>query len=136
MPSWEPVAAVRGIAASLEPDMTVRPPLLLTLAAAGLLSCTAAVAQDPHSGPGAMRCTVVIGRLSSADTGTRMPVLSWVQGYLSGLAATRADTPPDVPEYDALSPRILALCKADPTSDLAHVARRILPPLSRVASRD
>ncbi|HEY9026504.1 MAG TPA: hypothetical protein VIP05_19575 [Burkholderiaceae bacterium] len=115
----------------------MRPPLLITLAAAGLLPCMAAVAQGAHSGPGAMRCTVVIGRLSSADTGHRMPVLAWAQGYLSGLAAARADAAPaDVPEYDALSPRILALCKADPTSDLAHVARRILPPLSRVASRD
>ena len=30
-----------------------------------------------------------------------------------------------VPAYDELQPRILTLCKADPTSDLYHVARRM-----------
>jgi len=76
-----------------------------------------------------MRCTAVIGRLSSAEVADRMPVLTWAQGYLSGKAAvaTARDgtSDVDVPAYDALQPPILTLCRADPTSDLVHVARRL-----------
>jgi hypothetical protein len=108
---------------------------LITLAAAGTLASAPACAQGARSGPGAMRCTVVIGRLSSRDSAERMPVLSWVQGYLSGVtsAGLVLDTPSaaGVPEYDALQPRILTLCKADPTADLYHVASRFVSPPSR-----
>jgi hypothetical protein len=104
---------------------------LITLMVAGAtLVSSSAFAQGARTGPGAMACTVVIGRLSSPDAAARMPVLSWVQGYLSGVAATRPvpDTAAavEVPEYDALQPRILTLCKADPRSDLNHVADRFL----------
>ena len=108
---------------------------LITLAAGATLVSSSAFAQGARTGPGAMTCTVVIGRLSSPDAAARMPVLSWVQGYLSGVAATRpvADTAAavEVPEYDALQPRILTLCKADPRSDLHHVADRFLSLESR-----
>jgi hypothetical protein len=111
-------------------------PLLVTLAAGCTLVSAPVYAQGARTGPGAMRCTVVIGRLSSQDSAQRMPVLSWVQGYLSGVAAARSvgDTASatEVPEYDALQPRILTLCKADPRSDLSHVADRFLS----LASRD
>jgi hypothetical protein len=76
-----------------------------------------------------MRCTVVIGRLSSQSAADRMPVLSWVQGYLSGIASARSALDKasalDVPEYDALQPLILTLCKSDPTTDLYHVASNV-----------
>ena len=99
----------------------------------GLLVATAALAggsakaQPAVSGAGAMRCTVVIGRLASQKPDERMVVLSWVQGYLSGIASARSELAPtrvaaDVPEYDALGPRVLQLCKAQPTTDLHHVA--------------
>ena len=103
--------------------------LLITLAAGSTLASAPALAQGAHSGAGAMRCTVVIGRLSSPDLAERMPVLSWVQGYLSGVAAARSMrniAAAEVPEYDALQPRILTLCKADPRSDLYHVAERFV----------
>ena len=109
---------------------------LITLAAGSTLVIAPAFAQGAHTGPGVMRCTVVIGRLSSPDLAERMPVLTWVQGYLSGVAASRsirdAATAVEVPEYDALQPRILTLCKADPRSDLYHVAERFVS----VASSD
>jgi hypothetical protein len=105
------------------------PLLLASLAAACTLSSAPASAHDVPSGPGMMRCTVVIGRLSSPEVADRMPLLTWAQGYLSGMAAvaTALDGSSDVevPAYDALQPRILKLCKADPTSDLLHVARRL-----------
>lgn len=107
---------------------------LTTLTVGATLASSSAFAQGARTGPGAMTCTVVIGRLSSPDAAARMPVLSWVQGYLSGVAATRPvpDTAAvEVPEYDALQPRILTLCKADPRSDLHHVADRFLSPASR-----
>jgi hypothetical protein len=76
-----------------------------------------------------MRCTVVVGRLSSPEVADRMPVLTWAQGYLSGIAsvASAFDGTSDVqvPTYDELQPRIMALCKGDPTTDLYHVARRL-----------
>jgi hypothetical protein len=102
---------------------------LITLAAGGTLGMAPAFAQGANTGPGVMRCTVVIGRLSSPDLAERMPVLSWVQGYLSGVAAARSMrniAAAEVPEYDALQPRILTLCKADPRSDLYHVAERFI----------
>ena len=109
--------------------MKLLPSLLVCLAAACTLSSAPALALDVPSGPGMMRCTVVIGRLSSSAVADRMPVLTWAQGYLSGMAAvaTALDGTSDVevPAYDALQPRILKLCKADPTSDLIHVARRL-----------
>ncbi len=109
--------------------MTLHPLLLVTLAAACTLAAAPASALDVPSGPGMMRCTVVIGRLSSPEAADRMPLLTWAQGYLSGVAAvaTALDgtSDVDVPAYDALQPRILKLCKADPTSDLMHVARRL-----------
>ena len=101
--------------------MRVASLLLMTI-----LPSAAALAQPASTGPGAMRCTVVIGRLSSQSAAERMPVLSWVQGYLSGIASARSA--PDkasaleVPEYDALQPLILTLCKVDPTANLYHVA--------------
>jgi len=104
--------------------------LLITLAAGSTLVCSPAFAGGARSGTGAMRCTVVIGRLSSQDSAQHMAVLSWVQGYLSGVAAARSvgstASSVEVPEYDALQPRILTLCKADPRSDLNHVADRFL----------
>ena len=110
--------------------------LVITLAAGGTLVSAPAFAQGARTGTGAMRCTVVIGRLSSQDSAQHTPVLSWVQGYLSGVAAARsvgsAGPYVEVPEYDALQPRILTLCKADPRSDLYHVADRFL----LLASRD
>jgi hypothetical protein len=109
---------------------------LISLAAGSTLATAPAFAQGASTGPGVMRCTVVIGRLSSPDLAERMPVLTWVQGYLTGVAATRSmrDTTAaaQVPEYDALQPRILTLCKADPRSDLFHVAERFIS----VASSD
>ena len=109
--------------------MKFLPPLIFVLGAACLSSSTPAFARDVPSGPGLMRCTAVIGRLSSSDAADRMPVLTWAQGYLSGMAAvaTALDgtSDVDVPAYDALQPRILRLCKADPTADLFHVARRL-----------
>ena len=109
--------------------------LLITLAAGSTLVSASAFAQGAASGTGAMRCTVVIGRLSSQDSAQHTPVLSWVQGYLSGVAAARSagstGSPVEVPEYDALQPRILTLCKADPRSDLNHVADRFLLLASR-----
>ena len=101
----------------------------VVLAAACTLQSAPALALEVPSGPGMMRCTVVIGRLSSSEVADRMPVLTWAQGYLSGMAsvATAIDGTSDVevPAYDVLQPRILKLCKADPTSDLIHVARRL-----------
>ena len=109
--------------------MKLLPLMLFSLAAASTLSSAPAWALDVPSGPGMMRCTVVIGRLSSLEVADRMPVLTWAQGYLSGMAAvaTALDGTSDVevPAYDALQPRILKLCKADPTSDLVHVTRRL-----------
>jgi hypothetical protein len=111
------------------------PLLLVTLAAVCTLSSAPALARDVPAGPGMMRCTVVIGRLSSSEAADRMPLLTWAQGYLSGMAAvaTALDGSSDVevPSYDALQPRILKLCKADPTSDLIHVARRLSAKRSR-----
>ena len=110
--------------------MNVRIALLITLAAGSLLASAPSFAQGARTGPGAMRCTVVIGRLSSQDPAPRMPLLSWVQGYLSGVAAARSRSDvaavPEVPEYDALQPSILTLCKADPRSDLHQVADRLV----------
>ncbi len=115
--------------------MKVPFPLLAALAAVSTLASAPAWAQGAHSGTGAMRCTVVIGRLSSQDSAQHLPVLSWVQGYLSGVAAARSAgstaAPVEVPEYDALQPRILTLCKADPRADLNHVADRFLLVASR-----
>ncbi len=109
--------------------MKLLPLLPISMAALCTLSSAPALALDAPSGPGIMRCTVVIGRLSSPEAADRMPVLTWAQGYLSGMAAvaTALDGSSDVevPAYDALQPRILKLCKADPTSDLIHVARRL-----------
>jgi len=100
---------------------------LMVLVASGALACGSAAAQVVNSGAGAMRCTVVIGKLSSRKPDERMAVLSWVQGYLAGAASTRAELSVnsgtvEVPEYDALGPRVLMLCKAQPTTDLHHVA--------------
>jgi len=109
--------------------MRLLPSLLVALAAACTLSSAPAGAVEVPSGPGIMRCTVVIGRLSSSEVADRMPILTWAQGYLSGMAAvaTALDGTSDVevPAYDALQPRLLKLCKAEPTSDLFHVARRL-----------
>ncbi len=111
------------------------PLLLVTLAAAGTLSSSPASALDAPSGPGMMRCTAVIGRLSSSEVADRMPILTWAQGYLSGMAAvaTAIDGSSDVevPAYDALQPRILKLCKETPGADLVHVARRMSARRSR-----
>lgn len=100
-----------------------------TLATALLLSSASTFAYDVPSGPGLMRCTTVLSRLSSPSVAERMPLLTWAQGYLSGMAsvATALDGSSDVqvPQYDELQPRIFALCQADPTSDLVHVARRL-----------
>ena len=110
--------------------MKVLVPFLIALAAGSMLASAPAMAQSARTGPGAMRCTVVIGRLSSQDPAPRMPLLSWVQGYLSGVAAARsladAAYAAEVLEYDALQPRILTLCKADPRSDLHQVADRLV----------
>jgi len=109
--------------------MKLLPALLATVAAIGTLSSAPALALDVPSGPGMMRCTAVIGRLSSPEAVDRLPVLTWAQGYLSGMAsvATALDGSSDVevPAFDALQPRILKLCRADPQSDLIHVARRL-----------
>ena len=109
--------------------------LITALAVGGALASASADAQRASSGPGAMRCTVVIGRLSSQNPAERMPVLSWVQGYLSGVASARAaldrTSAHEVPEYDALQPQILTLCKADPTADLYHVATNFSAPTAR-----
>jgi hypothetical protein len=100
---------------------------LIMLAAAGMSVVAPVFAQGARTGPGAMRCTVAIGRLSSQDPAARMPLLSWVQGYLSGVAAARSvGDAAEVLEYDALQPRILTLCKADPRSDLHQVADRLV----------
>ncbi len=108
--------------------MKTLPSMLFGLAMVGTLSSEPALANVP-SGPGLMRCTVVVSRLSSPELTDRMPLLTWAQGYLSGIAsvATALDGTSDVevPTYDELQPRILALCKAEPTSDLFHVARRL-----------
>ena len=108
---------------------------ILALAAACALSSSPASAMNVPSGPGLMRCTVVISRLSSPDVSDRMPLLTWAQGYLSGIAsvATAMDGTSDVevPAYDELQPRILALCKAEPTADLFHIARRLSSGRSR-----
>ena len=115
--------------------MKILPPLFVVLGVAGVLSSPPVVSRDLPSGPGMMRCTAVIGRLSSAEAADRMPVLSWAQGYLSGMAAVATaidgSSDVDVPAYDALRPRILELCKADPGSDLFHVARRLSARRSR-----
>jgi hypothetical protein len=109
--------------------MTIHSPLLIALAAAAALSSAPALALDSPSGPGLMRCTAVISRLSSTQVSDRMPVLSWAQGYLSGIASVASafdgTSDVEVPTYDDLQPRIVTLCKADPTSDLYHVARRL-----------
>ena len=109
--------------------MKLIPPLLVGLAIACTLSSAPAFALNVPSGPGLMRCTVVIGRLSSSAVADRMPLLTWAQGYLSGMAAvaTALDGTSDVevPAYDALQPRILKLCQEDPSSDLIHIARRL-----------
>ena len=106
--------------------------LITALGAAAALASEVTVAQTASSGPGAMRCTVVIGRLSSRDGAERMPVLSWVQGYLSGVASAHPTwdkaAAHEVPEYDALQPQILALCKANPTANLYHVASNFSSP--------
>jgi len=107
---------------------------LMVLCASGMLACGSAVAQAATSGAGAMRCTVVIGRLSSQKPDERMVVLSWVQGYLAGAASTRTalsvnSGTAEVPEYDALGPRVLMLCKAQPTTDLHHVATQFFASL-------
>ena len=102
--------------------------VLFTSAACTLASAPAS-ALDVPSGPGMMRCTVVLSRLSSPAVADRMPLLTWAQGYLSGIAsvATAFDGTSDVevPPYDELQPRLLALCKAEPTTDLFHVARKL-----------
>jgi len=102
---------------------------LVCFAAALATASVPALALEAPSGPGMMRCTVVIGRLSSANVADRMPVLTWTQGYLSGMAAvaTALDgtSDVDVPTYDALKSRIVELCLADPSTDLIHVARRL-----------
>src|SRR5471032_490326 len=112
------------------PNMKVLLSILITLTAGGTLLSAPALAQGARTGPGAMRCTVAIGRLSSQDPAARMPLLSWVQGYLSGVAAARsmadAADAVEVLEYDALQPRILTLCKADPRSDLHQVSDRLV----------
>jgi hypothetical protein len=121
--------AVPAAVRSRSPNMKVLPPLLIALTAACALSSPPALALEAPSGPGLMRCTVVLHRLSSSEPADRMPVLTWAQGYLSGIAsvASAFDGTSDVqvPAYDELQPRILALCRADPTSDLVHVARRM-----------
>lgn len=103
--------------------------LSTTLAAACVLSSASAFALEARSGPGLMRCTAVVSRLTSQDAAERMPLLTWAQGYLSGIAAvaTALDGTSDVevPSYDELKPRILAICKGDPTLDLYHVARHL-----------
>jgi len=109
--------------------MKILPSPVFSLAAAFMLSSAPAFAFDVPSGPGIMRCTAVVGRLSSPLVADRMPLLTWAQGYLSGIAsvASAFDGSSDVvvPSYDELQPRILALCKADPTTDLVHVARKL-----------
>jgi hypothetical protein len=117
-------------ASSLESrTMQLSLPFLATLAVAGLVSSSPTWALEAASGPGMMRCTVVIGRLSSTVKADHAPVLTWAQGYLSGMAAvtTALDGTSDVevPAYDALQPRILKLCEADPATDLIHVARQL-----------
>jgi len=107
--------------------------LLFTLAAAGTLSAAPAFALEATSGPGMMRCTVVLSRLSSREAADRMPVLSWAQGYLSGIASVDGGAGVPVPSYDELQPRIQSLCRAEPTLDLFHVARQMSA--RRVASR-
>ena len=115
--------------------MKTLPSMLIALATAGALSSKPASAANVPSGPGLMRCTVVVGRLSSPEVADRMPILTWAQGYLSGMAAvaTAIDGSSDVevPAYDALQPRILQLCKETPSADLVHVARRLSARRSR-----
>ena len=108
--------------------------ILVSTAALASAVSGSAMAQPATSGAGAMRCTVVIGRLSSQKSDERMVVLSWVQGYLAGVASTRAalsanSGTAEVPEYDALGPRVLMLCKAQPTTDLHHVATQFFASL-------
>lgn len=109
--------------------MKLTPSPMFTLATAFMLSSTSALAYDVPTGPGMMRCTTVLGRLSSPSAADRMPLLTWAQGYLAGIAsvATALDGTSDVevPQYDELQPRILALCRADPATDLMHVARKL-----------
>ena len=109
--------------------MKILSSFLITLAAACTLSSAPAFALGALSGPGLMRCTVVLNRLSSPEEADRTPVLSWAQGYLSGIAAAASafdgTSDVEVPVYDELRPRILTLCKAEPTSDLYHVARQL-----------
>ena len=109
--------------------------LLLTSAAACTLSSAPALALGVPSGPGMMKCTVVLSRLSSPEVADRMPVLTWAQGYLSGIASVASafdgTSDVEVPAYDELQPRILTLCKAEPTTDLFHVARRLSAGRSR-----
>ncbi len=109
--------------------MKTLPSVLFALATAGALSSKPASATNVPSGPGLMRCTVVVGRLSSPEVADRMPLLTWAQGYLSGIASVASafdgTSDVEVPAYDELQPRLLALCKAEPTSDLFHVARKL-----------
>ena len=109
--------------------MKILPPSAFTLAAACMLSSSPSFALEVPSGPGMMRCTTVLSRLSSPAAADRMPVLTWAQGYLSGIASVASafdgSSDVEIPQYDELQPRILALCKADPTTDLFHVARRL-----------
>jgi hypothetical protein len=120
---------VSAIAPPAGMTMKILPAPVFALAAAFMLSSAPALAYDVPSGPGIMRCTAVVSRLSSPLVADRMPLLTWAQGYLSGIAsvASAFDGSSDVvvPSYDELQPRILALCKADPTTDLVHVARKL-----------
>jgi hypothetical protein len=123
------VSGVLAAVQSGDANMKSLSSMLLALTAVGSLSSEPASAMNVPSGPGLMRCTTVVSRLSSPELADRMPLLTWAQGYLSGIAsvATALDGTSDVevPAYDELQPRILALCKAEPTSDLFHVARRL-----------
>ena len=109
--------------------MKFLPSSMFTLATALLLASPPASARDVPSGPGMMRCTVVLSRLSSQAAADRMPVLTWAQGYLSGIASVASGfdgtSEVEVPQYDELQPRILALCRAEPGTDLFHVARKL-----------
>jgi hypothetical protein len=109
--------------------MNIPPSLSIALAAACLLPSAPSFALSASSGPGMMRCTVVLKRLASADEADRVSILSWAQGYLAGVAsvASALDGTSDVevPAYDELQPRILKLCKAEPGWDLSRVARRL-----------
>lgn len=84
-------------------------------------------AQGMNVGVGGAECAAYIEAFPKTDPTERMMVISWVQGFISGLniASAREGNDKQMPDGDALTSKMLLLCKEHPTKPIANSAMRL-----------